>query len=261
MYVFCFLIFCWSHAIFVFAFVNTACTFYGKSDSETELESTKFIRIREDVRIGDEVVSLRAFPRTAINIKGTGDSANDKKYFKLKEYNDTHVQVLLDKSINELVDRDVPQNVLKFKIECTNKNGRYEESSFLTINVYVEDVNDHSPKFRNLPYQVYVDESTSVGTTIFTDITAHDRDKPNTPNSDVQYSIQAPENDIGSPYFSLESPHRPHIILRRQLDFDEGKRIFEIPIVATVCMHNMDVLDFSRMCRDTFFEGCLCLCA
>lgn len=198
------------------------------------MESTKFIRIREDIRIGDEVLNMRAYPRNSVYIKGTGESAADKRYFKLKEYNNTHIQVLLDKSIDELVDRDVPQNVLKFKIECTSKAGRNEETSYLTVNVYVEDVNDHAPKFKNLPYQVYVDESTSVGTTIFTQITAFDRDKPNTPNSDVQYSIKMPENESGSPHFSLESPHRPHVILRRQLDFDEGKRMFEIPIVATV---------------------------
>lgn len=73
-----------------------------------------------------------------------------------------------------------------------------------------------------------------MGAKIFTGISAFDRDQPHTPNSDVQYSIDSPEQDA---HFSLESPHRPHIILRRALDFDEGKRMFEIPIVATVSMN------------------------
>lgn len=187
------------------------------------------------MRVGDEILNMRAYPRHSVFIKATAENAADKRYFKLKEFNNTNVQVLLDKSIDELVDRDVPQNVLKFKIECSSKSGRVEETSYLTVNVYIEDVNDHPPKFTNLPYQVYIDESTPIGTTVFTQITAHDRDKPNTPNSDVQYSIQMPDHDPGGSHFSLESPHRPHIVLRRQLDFDEGQRMFEVPIVASVC--------------------------
>lgn len=96
------------------------------------------------------------------------------------------------------------------------------------------DVNDHAPKFANLPYTVYVDEATPIGTTIFQQISAFDRDKPNTPNSDVQFAMQSLDYDPGGMHFALESAHRPHVVLRRQLDFDEGKRMFEIPIVASV---------------------------
>lgn len=93
-----------------------------------------------------------------------------------------------------------------------------------------------------------MDESTSVGAKIFTGIQAFDRDKPHTPNSDVQYSIELPEHDA---HFTLESPHRPHVILRRQLDFDEGKRMFEIPIVATVSTpHSLPVL-FSFLAQNS----------
>lgn len=211
----------------------SGCIFYDKNGIESELESTKFIKIREDLRTGDEILNVRAYPRKSIFLKGTNENPDDVRYFKLKSVNETNVQVLLDRSIDDLVDRDVPQNVLKFKIECMSKNGRMEETSFLTVNVYVLDINDHAPEFENLPYQVYVDESTSVGAKIFTGISAFDRDSPHTPNSDVQFSIDSPEHDA---HFTLESPHRPHVILRRQLDFDEGKRMFEIPIIATVCI-------------------------
>lgn len=100
--------------------------------------------------------------------------------------------------------------------------------------MYIEDINDHTPKFLNLPYTVYIDESTPVGTAIYQQVAAFDRDKPNTPNSDVQYTMGVQEHDPGGAYFSLESPHRPSVILRRQLDFDDGQRMFEIPIVASV---------------------------
>lgn len=37
---------------------------------------------------------------------------------------------------------------------------------------------------------------------------------------------------VGGPYFALESPHRPSLVLRRRLDYDEGVRIFDVPIIA-----------------------------
>lgn len=114
--------------------------FYDKNGIESELETTKFIRIRENLRIGDEILNVRAYPRKSVFIKGTSENADHVRYFKLKTVNETNIQVLLDRSIDDLVDRDVPQNVLKFKIECMSKSGRVEETSFLTVNVYIEDV-------------------------------------------------------------------------------------------------------------------------
>lgn len=214
----------------------TACSFYEKNGIETDVDATQFIRIREDMRIGDEVMNIRAYPRQRVILRNS-DSIGDRRYFKLKDINNTHIQVLLDKSIDDLVDRDVPQNILKFKIECSGRDEQQDLTSQMTVNVYVEDVNDHAPKFANLPYTIYVDESTPIGTTIFKHIAAFDRDKPNTPNSDVQFTIQSKDYDTRGSHFMLESPHRPHVILRRQLDFDEGKRMFEIPVVASVSIY------------------------
>lgn len=105
------------------------------------MESTKFIKIREDLRIGDEILNVRAYPRKTILLKSTNEHPDDVRYFKIKSVNETNVQVLLDRSIDDLVDRDVPQNVLKFKIECMSKSGRVEETSYLTVNVYILDIN------------------------------------------------------------------------------------------------------------------------
>lgn len=109
----------------------------------------------------------------------------------------------------------------------------FKQTAFLAVTVYIEDINDHYPQFQNVPYEVNVDESTPVGTTIFQGISAFDRDKPNTPNSDVQFSLGA-DTYPGGPYFALESPHRPSLVLRRQLDYDDGSRQFTVPIVASV---------------------------
>lgn len=80
------------------------------------------------MNIGSDVLTLRAYPRTSIKIKGV-DRSPDYRFFKLNEINETYVQVLLDKTLNDLVDRDVPQNLLKFKIECSSREGQSEEVS------------------------------------------------------------------------------------------------------------------------------------
>jgi hypothetical protein len=177
------------------------------------------------------VLTLRAYPRNSIQLKGT-ERSTDYHYFSINEINSTTVQVVLNKSLDHLVDRDVPQNLLKFKLQCSSVIKRTEETAFLSVTVYIEDINDNYPKFQNLPYFITVDETTPIGTTLFQKLHAFDRDKPNTPNSDVQYTLGAHEFDAAGPYFALESPHKPSLILRRPLDFDAGIRNFKININA-----------------------------
>jgi hypothetical protein len=63
-------------------------------------------------------------------------------------------------------------------------------------------------------------------------IKAIDRDKPNTPNSDVQYFLGQQTSDAKGGFFMLDSPHRPHVILKRSLDYDHGIRQFDLNIIA-----------------------------
>jgi hypothetical protein len=77
----------------------------------------------------------------------------------------------------------------------------------------------------------------ALGLTVFRGIHAADRDKPNTPNSDVQYSI-VDGNDKGK--FAMESSHRAVLVLRRSLDYDAGDREFVLTLMASViCAPNM----------------------
>ncbi|GIY34020.1 cadherin-89D [Caerostris extrusa] len=66
----------------------------------------------------------------------------------------------------------------------------FQDEAFLPVTVYIQDINDHAPEFQNTtPYYLEVDELTPVGLTVFRGLHAIDKDKPNTPNSDVTYSI------------------------------------------------------------------------
>ncbi|KAH8409766.1 hypothetical protein KR222_006432, partial [Zaprionus bogoriensis] len=208
------------------------CAFHSLDGVASESEGVRFIRLREDTQVGKEILRVQAYPRSSVALKGT-DASGDHKYFNLTEYNTTTLVVSLARSLERLVDRDVPRNLLKFRILCAGKHDKIEEGSYLSITVYIEDVNDNAPEFLNVPYIVDVDENTSVDSIIFEGVQAFDRDKPNTPNSEVHFSMSTVPEQLsadGRPYFVLKSPHRPLLILKRELDFDNGIRQFKLPI-------------------------------
>ncbi|XP_061400687.1 cadherin-89D, partial [Musca vetustissima] len=211
---------------------HQGCAFHD--GASTESEGVRFIRLREDAEIGKEILTIKAYPRSKISLQSP-DNTGDHKYFAIHEYNLTSVVVTLTRSLEDLVDRDVPRNLLKFRIVCAAKNEKLEEGSYLSVTVYIEDVNDNKPEFLNTPYIVDIKENTPPGTIVFEGIQAFDRDKPNTPNSEVHFSMSTVPEQLsadGSPYFALKSPHRPLLILKKELDFDNGIRLFKLPLFA-----------------------------
>ncbi|KAM3959946.1 LOW QUALITY PROTEIN: cadherin 89D [Aphomia sociella] len=199
------------------------CNFYPAG------EYLKFVRIPENLKVGDEVLQVEVHPRKNLSLQPV-DKEDDAHYFTYRDVNRTHVSVVLAQSLNSMVDSDTPQNVMKFRLGCDFDSGDDLISAYLSVTVYVEDVNDNSPKFIDLPYKVTVDELTPAGLTIFKGIRAFDRDKPNTPNSDIQYSITDGNTDD---HFALESSHKPALILKKQLDYDTGDREFKITVTAS----------------------------
>lgn len=69
------------------------------------------------------------------------------------------------------------------------------------------------------------------GLTVFKGIHATDRDKPNTPNSEIHYSITA-GNEKGK--FGLDNSHEGYLVLKKPLDYDNGDREFLLTISASV---------------------------
>jgi hypothetical protein len=51
-------------------------------------------------------------------------SSKDDKYFRIREVNSTRIQIVLKESLDELVDSDLPHNILKFKIQCNSGSNR-----------------------------------------------------------------------------------------------------------------------------------------
>jgi hypothetical protein len=180
-----------SHFTFIFILVNviiqetngqqTACKFYPIG------ENRRFERVAENLPVGNEVFKVEVHPRVDFRLEAVDNSLSDINYFKYEVINDEIVAIKLAHSLEDLVDRRDPQSVLKFKLTCKGTSGT--EEAFLPVTVYVQDVNDHSPEFQNVPYSLEVDELTPVGLTVFRGIHAIDRDKPNTANSDITYSI------------------------------------------------------------------------
>lgn len=74
------------------------------------------------------------------------------------------------------------------------------------------------------------------GSTIFSEILAKDNDKPNTPNSDVHYSIIG-GNERGK--FSLEDTNPASLLLRNPLDYDAGDTHFVLTILASVRVYDL----------------------
>ncbi|XP_076330074.1 cadherin-89D-like [Tachypleus tridentatus] len=211
------------------------CQFYPLA------ENRRFERVIENIPVDQEIFRLQVFPRYSFNIEAVDNSLSDVKYFKYQEIDKHSVAIKVAKSLDELVDRRQPRSVLKFKLKCRG-DSRTDEV-FLPVTVYIEDINDHAPQFQNTPYHLAVDELTPVGLTIFRGINALDRDKPNTANSDVTYSIVGGNEDNT---FVLSDPIEGALMVNKPLDFDHGIRGFELQVQATD--HGVPELKFSDIC-------------
>lgn len=198
------------------------CNFYPVG------EYLRFVRIPENLRVGHEVLQVEVHPRKNLSVQPV-DKEEDAHLFTYRDVNRTHVAVVLAQSLEHLVDSDNPQNVVKFRLGCDFDTGDDLISAYLSVTVYIEDVNDHPPIFLHTPYTVTVDELTPTGLTIFRGINAFDRDKPNTPNSDVQYSITAGDE---RGHFTLDIMQRA-LVLKKPLDYDKGDKEFSIVITAS----------------------------
>lgn len=92
------------------------------------------------------------------------------------------------------------------QVTCTVLQNRKRKT--IPIIVRVSDLNDNSPQFMNIPYQISLPEKTPIGTIVFSELLAIDHDTGT--NAQVEYSIvpgDGSEND-GFGYFTINLPHQ-----------------------------------------------------
>ncbi|KAI8045501.1 cadherin-99C isoform X1 [Drosophila gunungcola] len=124
-----------------------------------------------------------------------------------------------------------------FQVSCTIRSTNKKRT--IPIIVRVSDINDNAPRFMNTPYEVTVPESTPVGTTIFRNIQALDKDAG--VNGLVEYFIaegSANSTDIekysadGYGTFAISFPHQGQVTVAKTLDFEKIQTYY-LTIVAS----------------------------
>ena len=111
--------------------------------------------------------------------------SNDLNQSKLNSYFEIKSKTLLLKAHYDL---DVIQlDLIEILFTCSSKVSNVENTFLLYVTI--NDVNDKAPEFIGVPYAFSIKELVPVGTTVFQNIKAIDRDLPDKPNSQISFSI------------------------------------------------------------------------
>ncbi|CAH0553168.1 unnamed protein product [Brassicogethes aeneus] len=153
---------------------------------------------------------------------------------------------LNDKKLQLLSPLDRDENSIShivFQLICTVKSSHKKRT--IPVIVRLTDINDNAPQFVNTPYATSISELTPVGTTIFQNILAKDKDSG--VNGLVEYSIvdgvdldlydegigrNRVHSEDGYGYFAINLPHQGQVTVNRTLDFEKTQRYY-VTIVAT----------------------------
>ncbi|XP_066251478.1 cadherin-99C isoform X2 [Euwallacea similis] len=146
---------------------------------------------------------------------------------------------LNEKKLQLLAPLDRDENNLShivFQLICTIKSTHKVKS--IPVIVRLTDINDNSPEFIETPYETSISELTPVGTTIYQNI--HAKDKDTGVNGQVEYSIikgskldsdegvgrQRVHSEDGFGYFAINYPHQGQVTVNRTLDFERTQRYY-----------------------------------
>ncbi|KAI4458345.1 fat atypical cadherin-related [Holotrichia oblita] len=137
-------------------------------------------------------------------------------------------------------DEDNLSHIL-FQLACTVKS-THKKKTYPVI-VRLTDINDNAPEFVNAPYVTTISELTPVGTTVFQNVLATDKDSG--ANGLIEYSI-VPGSHFdpdyansgrlntadGYGFFAINLPHQGQVTVNRTLDYEKTQRYY-VTIVAT----------------------------
>jgi hypothetical protein len=111
--------------------------------------------------------------------------SNDLNQSKLNSYFEINSKTLVLKAHYDL---DVIQiDLIEILFTCSSKVSNIENTFLLYVTI--NDVNDKAPEFIGAPYSFSIKELIPVGTIVFQNIKAIDRDLPDKPNSQISFSI------------------------------------------------------------------------
>ncbi|XP_050294063.1 cadherin-99C isoform X2 [Anthonomus grandis grandis] len=152
---------------------------------------------------------------------------------------------LNEKKLQLLAPIDRDENNLShivFQLICTIRSTHKVKS--IPVIVRLTDINDNIPQFVGTPYETSISELTPIGTTIYQNILAKDKDSG--VNGQVEYSI-VKGSDIpsdegigrtrihsedGYGYFAINYPHQGQVTVKKTLDFEKTQRYY-VTILAT----------------------------
>ncbi|XP_064535573.1 cadherin-99C [Drosophila montana] len=163
-----------------------------------------------------------------------------------------------------------------FQVSCTIRESNKKRN--IPIIVRVSDVNDNAPHFMNTPYEITVPESTPLGTTVYRNIQALDKDAG--VNGLVEYfivkgNINTTEDDKltsadGFGTFAISFPHQGQVTVAKTLDYEKIQR-FYLTIVASDRARNVaerlsstttltvNIADSDDMDPSFIYRGCVLL--
>ncbi|KAH8268497.1 hypothetical protein KR026_007890 [Drosophila bipectinata] len=162
-----------------------------------------------------------------------------------------------------------------FQVSCTVRSTSKKRN--IPIIVRVSDINDNAPRFMNTPYEVTVPESTPVGTTIFRNIQALDKDAG--VNGLVEYFIaeghvNATDEEKfsadGYGTFSISFPHQGQVTVAKTLDYEKIHRYY-LTIIASDRARNVadrlsstttltvNIADSNDLDPSFIYSGCVSL--
>ncbi|VDM60259.1 unnamed protein product [Angiostrongylus costaricensis] len=167
--------------------------------------SAVYLSVPEDVEPGEVIGHMP--------IEGGTDGLNPHVELRVVKGDDI-AQILPNSKklvLEKKLDRDEGQGKFELVVECLSQN-LDSDFSQLNISVFitVQDVNDNPPVFDAIEYNITIKEELPIGTIVFTDFEATDRDQPG-PNSFVLYSIgSGPLSEL----FEISDPFRPVVAVK-----------------------------------------------
>ena len=147
-------------------------------------EENRFEQTFYHFTIAESIETQHVFGRVNANVK-----TNNSIFYTIVNNDDFEIDYLTGELMTRvsLDYESTPVYYLTVRADEYNKNGLHLTSTCL-VRIDLVDVNDNKPLFDQYVYVIKLNENTSKMTSIF-QLNATDADKPNTPNSQVNYKL------------------------------------------------------------------------